>query len=99
VQHCTAVGTVRETGQVPYMAEFVGAALLPLIDRAIDRLIGERLSDWEDEAMPREMSLLPARLGIGSKWTCWRLLRHVAPLYPAPTAWRLSQLAPPHHQN
>jgi hypothetical protein len=33
------------------MAEFVGAALLPLIDRAIDRLIGERLDDfsaWED---------------------------------------------------
>jgi hypothetical protein len=38
------------------MAEFVGAALLPLIDRAIDRLIGERLDDfsaWEDWAMAR----------------------------------------------
>jgi hypothetical protein len=51
VRHCTAVGTTQETGVRPYMAEFVGAALLPLIDRAIDRLIGERLDDfsaWED---------------------------------------------------
>ena len=46
VKHCTAVGTASETGQVPYMAELVGEALLPLIDRAISRLVGERLDDW-----------------------------------------------------
>jgi hypothetical protein len=40
------------------------------------------------------MGLLPATFGIGSNWTCWRLLRHLRPLYPAPAAWRLSQLAP-----
>jgi hypothetical protein len=40
------------------------------------------------------MGLLPATLGIGSNWTRWRLLRHLLPLYPAPAAWRLSQLAP-----
>ncbi len=40
------------------------------------------------------MGLLPATLGIGSDWTRWRLLRHLLPLYPAPAAWRLSQLAP-----
>jgi hypothetical protein len=44
------------------------------------------------------MGLLPATHGIGSKWTCWRLVRHLLPLYPAPAAWRLSQLAPLHHQ-
>ncbi len=40
------------------------------------------------------MGLLPATLGIGSDWTRWRLLRHLLPRYPAPAAWRLSQLAP-----
>jgi hypothetical protein len=40
------------------------------------------------------MGLLPARLGIGSKWTCGRLTRHLLPLYPAPVAQRLNQLAP-----
>jgi hypothetical protein len=37
--------------------------------------------------------LLPATLGVGSNWTRWRLLGHLLPLYPAPAAWRLSQLA------
>jgi hypothetical protein len=40
------------------------------------------------------IDLLPATLGIGSNWTCRRLLRHLLPLYLAPTAWRLSQFAP-----
>src|SRR5262245_32058219 len=40
------------------------------------------------------MGLLPTTRGLGSKWTRWRLLRHLRPLYPAPAAWRLSQLAP-----
>jgi hypothetical protein len=40
------------------------------------------------------MGLLPTTLGLGSKWTRWRLLRHLRPLYPAPAAWRLSQFAP-----
>jgi hypothetical protein len=40
------------------------------------------------------LGLLPATLGIGSTWTSWRLLKHLRPLYPAPAAWRLSQLAP-----
>jgi hypothetical protein len=51
VRHCTAVGTTQETGVRPYMAEQVGEALLPLIDKAIRRLVGERLDDfsaWED---------------------------------------------------
>jgi hypothetical protein len=40
------------------------------------------------------MGLLSATLGIGSNWTRRRLLKHLLPLYPAPAAWRLSQLAP-----
>jgi len=40
------------------------------------------------------MGLLPATLGIGSNWTCWRLLKHLRPLYLAPVAWCLSQLVP-----
>ena len=32
------------------------------------------------------MGLFPAMLGIDSKWTCWRLLRHLLPLCPAPAA-------------
>ena len=40
------------------------------------------------------MGLLPATLEIGSNWTRWGFLRHPLPLYPAPVAWRLSQLAP-----
>jgi hypothetical protein len=50
VRHCTRVGTTQETGQTPYMAELVGAALLPLIDRAIARLVREALdhdATWE----------------------------------------------------
>jgi hypothetical protein len=48
VNHCTRIGTTRETGQRPHVAEGVGAAFLPLIDRAITRLVTERLSAWED---------------------------------------------------
>jgi hypothetical protein len=44
------------------------------------------------------MGLLPARLRIGSKWTCGRLPRHLLPRDPAPAAWHLSQLALLHHQ-
>src|SRR5262245_37436440 len=40
------------------------------------------------------MGLLPATRGIGSNRTRWGLLKHLLPLYPAPAAWRLSQLAP-----
>ena len=28
------------------------------------------------------MGLLPTTHGIGSKWTCWRLVRHLLPLIP-----------------
>ena len=50
VRHCTAVGTTQETGVRPYMAEQVGEALLPVIDKAISRLVQEALDDdaaWE----------------------------------------------------
>jgi hypothetical protein len=50
VHTCTTVGTAAETGKVPHTAEGVGAALLPLVDRAISRLVSERLADfsvWE----------------------------------------------------
>jgi hypothetical protein len=50
VRHCTRVGTTQETGQAPYMAELVGAALVPLIDRAIARLVRQALdhdATWE----------------------------------------------------
>jgi hypothetical protein len=50
VRHCTEVGTMTETGVRPYMAAQVGEALLPLIDRAIRRLVQEALDDdaaWE----------------------------------------------------
>jgi hypothetical protein len=48
VQHCTTIGTAQETGKLPHQCEGVGAAFLPLIDRAITRLVTERLSAWED---------------------------------------------------
>jgi hypothetical protein len=48
VYHCTTVGTMRETGRRPHVAEGVGAAFLPLIDRAITRLVTERLARGED---------------------------------------------------
>jgi hypothetical protein len=48
IEHCTRVGTTQETGKTPHVAEGVGAAFLPLIDRAITRLVTERLSAWED---------------------------------------------------
>jgi hypothetical protein len=41
---CARVGTARETGKVPHTAEGVGAAFLPLIDRAITRLVTEALA-------------------------------------------------------
>ncbi len=50
IKHCTAVGTTLETGVRPYMAEQVGEALLPVIDKAISRLLQEALDDdaaWE----------------------------------------------------
>jgi hypothetical protein len=43
VHACTTVGTARETGKTPHTAEDVGAAFLPLIDKAITRLVTERL--------------------------------------------------------
>jgi hypothetical protein len=46
IVHCTTVGTQKETGQLPYQAEQVGAALLPMIDQAIARLVGERIDDF-----------------------------------------------------
>jgi hypothetical protein len=51
IRHCVTVGSLQETGQVPHMAELVGAAFLPLIDQAITRLVDEKLADfsaWED---------------------------------------------------
>lgn len=51
VESCTRTGTARETGKMPHTAEGVGATFLPLIDRAITRLVTERLADfgaWED---------------------------------------------------
>ena len=50
LERCTRVGTATETGKVPHVAEGVGAAFLPLIDKAIMRLVTERLADfgaWE----------------------------------------------------
>ncbi len=50
VQHCTRIGTTQETGTVPHMAPYVGEAFIPLIDKAIQRLVGETLDDfsaWE----------------------------------------------------
>jgi hypothetical protein len=50
VRHCTRVGTTQETGQTPYLAELVGAALIPLIDQAIARLVRQALDHdaaWE----------------------------------------------------
>ena len=43
VHTCTRVGTAAETGKVPHTADGVGAAFLPLIDRAITRLVTEAL--------------------------------------------------------
>ncbi len=48
ISHCTTIGTAQETGQRPHVAEGVGAAFLPLIDRAITRLVTERLARGED---------------------------------------------------
>jgi hypothetical protein len=47
IQHCATIGTLKETGQLPYLAEQVGAAFLPLIDKAITRLVQEKL--WQEE--------------------------------------------------
>jgi hypothetical protein len=51
IRHCTQVGTTTETGQRPHQCEGVGEAFLPLIDKAITRLVDEQLADvrvWED---------------------------------------------------
>ena len=70
-----------------------------LVERALKREL-VLTSDFASSISFGEqgMGLLPATLGIGSDWTRWRLLRHLRPLYPAPAAWRLSQLASPPHQ-
>jgi hypothetical protein len=50
LERCTRQGTATETGKTPHVAEGVGAAFLPLIDKAITRLVTERLADvgaWE----------------------------------------------------
>jgi hypothetical protein len=46
IVHCAKVGTEKETGKMPHMAAQVGAALLPMIDKAIARLVGERIDDF-----------------------------------------------------
>jgi hypothetical protein len=48
IHHCATVGTFQETGQRPYPCEAVGEAFLPLIDKAISRLIDERLAQEVD---------------------------------------------------
>jgi hypothetical protein len=51
IQHCARVGTLTETGKRPHQCEGVGEAFLPLIDKAISRLVDEQLADasaWED---------------------------------------------------
>lgn len=51
VQQCVSEGTYSESGKLPYRCATVGAQLLPLIDRAIQRLVQEMLdsgSAWED---------------------------------------------------
>jgi hypothetical protein len=48
IQHCATIGTFTETGQLPHLAEQVGAAFLPLIDKAITRLVTEALLEGED---------------------------------------------------
>jgi hypothetical protein len=48
IQHCTRVGTRQETGQRPFPCAQVGELLLPLIDRAITRLVTEALLREDD---------------------------------------------------
>jgi hypothetical protein len=47
VSHCTSVGTTQETGQRPPLGDTVGAALEPLITKAISRLVTARLLSEE----------------------------------------------------
>jgi hypothetical protein len=50
VQHCTDVGMAQETGTMPHLAEFFGAALMPVIECAISRLVQQALGNdaaWE----------------------------------------------------
>lgn len=51
VAHCLRYGGTERSGKRPYMSEMVGASYEPLIDRAITRLVEEKLADfsrWED---------------------------------------------------
>jgi hypothetical protein len=45
IQHCTNHGTLLETGRIPPMAECLGLGLLPYIELAIARLVGETIGD------------------------------------------------------
>jgi hypothetical protein len=53
VAHCVRHGTTNETGQRPHMVATVGEAFLPLIERAIGRLVQERL--LQDEGRDGEL--------------------------------------------
>ena len=48
IEQCTTVGTEKETGVLPPVDEFVGAALMPIIDQAISALVRERLLQEDD---------------------------------------------------
>lgn len=45
VQHCTAIGTEKETGVRPHMEERVGALFAPWINQAIELLIDDKLAE------------------------------------------------------
>jgi hypothetical protein len=49
VAHCVQYGTTNESGQRPHMVAQVGVDVLPLIDRAIGRLVQERLLQDEGD--------------------------------------------------
>jgi cytoplasmic iron level regulating protein YaaA (DUF328/UPF0246 family) len=44
-QHCVTVGTTAETGKRPSMSEFVGAALEPWLQMAIENLVSRALGE------------------------------------------------------
>lgn len=49
IRHCTVVGTHAETGMRTHWCDGVGDAFMPLIEKAISRLVQERLGvDAED---------------------------------------------------
>jgi hypothetical protein len=49
VAHCVQYGTTHETGRRPHMAAQVGDAFLPLIERAIGRLVQAQLCQDQDD--------------------------------------------------